>query len=141
MPISFSWLPRQYHGIDRSRSLRISNPFDTSMEASLMVKCRWCRNIDLLSIAYAHRPQLRSRLTLGGRALPRKPWVYGGPEFNRAYRYSCLHSHLWPLHRWLPFGFDGDTTLPYHDRIPWEPAIQSFGMSLIANHFRRGITR
>src|SRR5699024_7280774 len=34
---------------------------------------RWYRNIDLLSIAYAFRPQLRSRLTLSGRAFLRKP--------------------------------------------------------------------
>ena len=33
----------------------------------------WCRNINLLSIAYAFRPQLRIRLTLGGLTLPRKP--------------------------------------------------------------------
>ena len=29
-------------------------------------------------IGYAFRPRLSSRLTLGGLALPRKPWVYGG---------------------------------------------------------------
>src|SRR5699024_9796886 len=34
---------------------------------------RWYRNINLLSIAYAFRPQLRSRLTLRGRAFLRKP--------------------------------------------------------------------
>src|SRR5690625_65085 len=34
---------------------------------------RWYRNIDLLSIAYAFRPRLRSRLTLRGRAFLRKP--------------------------------------------------------------------
>ena len=50
--------------------------------------------LNLLSIVYALRPRLRSRLTLGGRTFPRKPWVYGGPEFNRSFRYSCLHSHL-----------------------------------------------
>ena len=50
--------------------------------------------LNLLSIAYAYRPRLRSRLTLGGRTFPRKPWVYGDPEFHRVYRYSCLHSHL-----------------------------------------------
>src|SRR5438045_7796068 len=32
-----------------------------------------CRNINLLSIDYALRPHLRSRLTLGGRTWPRKP--------------------------------------------------------------------
>ena len=34
---------------------------------------RWCRNVDLLSIAYAVRPQLRIRLTLSGLTLLRKP--------------------------------------------------------------------
>ena len=31
------------------------------------------RNINLLSIGYAFRPRLRTRLTLGGRTFPRKP--------------------------------------------------------------------
>ncbi len=39
---------------------------------------RRCRNVDLLCIGYASRPRLSSRLTLGGLASPRKPWVYGG---------------------------------------------------------------
>ena len=34
---------------------------------------RWYRNINLLSIAYAFRPRLRSRLTLSGRTFLRKP--------------------------------------------------------------------
>ncbi len=34
---------------------------------------RWCRNVDLLSIAYAFRPRLRDRLTLSGLAFLRKP--------------------------------------------------------------------
>jgi hypothetical protein len=33
----------------------------------------WCRNINLLSITYAFRPQLRNRLTLSGLTFPRKP--------------------------------------------------------------------
>ena len=33
----------------------------------------WCRNINLLSIAYAFRPRLRNRLTLSGRTFLRKP--------------------------------------------------------------------
>ena len=69
--------------------------------------------LNLLSIAYALRPQLRSRLTLGGRAFPRKPWVYGGQEFNLSYRYSCLHSHFLTLHIRLPLCFDALRTLPY----------------------------
>ena len=39
---------------------------------------RWCRNVHLLRIGYASRPRLSPRLTLGGLASPRKPWVYGG---------------------------------------------------------------
>jgi hypothetical protein len=38
----------------------------------------WCRNVDLLSIAYDFRPRLRSRLTLGRLTLPRNPWAFGG---------------------------------------------------------------
>lgn len=41
-----------------------------------------CRNINLLCIDYAFRPRLSSRLTLGGLASPRKPWVYGGGVFH-----------------------------------------------------------
>ena len=44
----------------------------------VFIVTRWCWNIYQLSIAYASRPRLRSRLTLGGLAFPRKPWVYGG---------------------------------------------------------------
>ncbi len=97
--------------------------------------------LNLLSIAYAYRPQLRSRLTPGGRTLPGKPWVYGGREFNPAYRYSCLHSHLFGLHSRLPFCFKVQTTLPYHSTGSKTDKIQSFGILLIANHFRRRITR
>ena len=39
---------------------------------------RWCRNICLLSIIYVVRPQLRPRLTLGGRTFPRKPQTLDG---------------------------------------------------------------
>ena len=35
--------------------------------------CKWHRIINRFSIAYAFRPRLRSRLTLGGRAFPRNP--------------------------------------------------------------------
>lgn len=41
-------------------------------------RTRWYRNINRLCIDYAFRPRLSSRLTLGGLALPRNPWVFGG---------------------------------------------------------------
>ena len=63
-------------------------------------------NINPLSIDYACRPRLRSRLTLGGLAWPRNPWSFGGQGSHLPYRYSCLHSHSHTLHhsitRWLP---------------------------------------
>ena len=62
-------------------------------------------NINPLSIDYACRPRLRSRLTLGGLAWPRNPWSFGGQGSHLPYRYSCLHSHSHRLHhtitRWL----------------------------------------
>src|SRR5215213_5370427 len=97
--------------------------------------------LNLLAIVYALRPRLRSRLTLGGRTFPRKPWVYGGQEFNLSYRYSCLHSLLGPLHRGFRHGFDAATMLPYQWGGTDPAAFQSFGRTLIANHFRRGNTR
>ena len=62
----------------------------------------WCRNINLLSIAYASRPRLRYRLTLRRLTLPRKPWTHGERVSNPLYRYSCLHNRLWGLHTSLP---------------------------------------
>ena len=79
-----------------------------------------------LCIAYAFRPQLSSRLTLGGRAFPRKPWIFGGPDFNRPCRYSCLHTHFWILHIQLPSCSTGSRTLPYHSKLAL--GIRSFGI-------------
>ena len=97
--------------------------------------------LNLLSIVYALRPRLRSRLTLGGRTFPRKPWVYGGQEFNLSYRYSCLHPHFLTLHSRLPFCFDALRTLPYQSILANQNIFQSFGIPFIANHYRREIAR
>ncbi len=55
---------------------------------------QWCRNFRLLSIDYAFRPRLRSRLTLGGVTWPRKPYAYGERASHSLYRYSCPQNHL-----------------------------------------------
>jgi len=39
----------------------------------VMTRFQWFRNINRISIAYAFRPRLRVRLTLGGLAFPRNP--------------------------------------------------------------------
>ena len=97
--------------------------------------------LNLLSIVYALRPRLRSRLTLGGRTFPRKPWVYGGQEFNLSYRYSCLHPHFLTLHARLPLRFNALRTLPYQFNGTNSIEVQSFGIPFIANHYRREIAR
>jgi hypothetical protein len=101
-----------------------------------------CRNIKpASSIAYAVGPLFWSLLTLVGLTFPSKHWFYGVGDFNPSYRYSCLHSRLWPLHRSFPSGFKAATMLPYQSNGTNPELFQSFGIALIANHFRRGNTR
>ena len=45
----------------------------------------WYWNINQLSIDYASRPRLRSRLTLGGRTFPRNPWTFGGGDSHSTF--------------------------------------------------------
>src|ERR1043166_2747231 len=77
--------------------IRLSSGFSLCVPVGLKPNRRW--NINHLCIDYALRPHLSSRLTLGGRTCPRKPWVYGDQNSHLVYRYSCLHSHLSRLHR------------------------------------------
>ena len=74
----------------------------------------WYRNINLLSIAYALRPRLRSRLTLSRLALLRNPWAFGGGVSHASFvtRASILTSHASTTG--LRRRFAGMGTLPYH---------------------------
>ncbi len=70
-------------------------------------------NINPLSIDYACRPRLRSRLTLGGTAWPRNPWSFGGRDSH-----SPIATHACILTRaastiGFHHSFSGCTTLPY----------------------------
>ena len=70
-------------------------------------------NINPLSIDYACRPRLRSRLTLGGLAWPRNPWSSGGggshsPLATHACILTRVASTAGSLRR-----FTRHTTLPY----------------------------
>ena len=69
--------PTVFHG-------DVQNPAKLPFSVTpLVITLLWrCRNVYLLCIDYAFRPRLSSRLTLGGLALPRKPWIYGGDVFN-----------------------------------------------------------
>ena len=71
-------------------------------------------NINQLSIDYAFRPRLRSRLTPGGRTLPGKPWVFDGTDSHCTFAthasiLSCVTST-----GYFRFGFSLYTMLPYH---------------------------
>ena len=70
---------------DRGRCLAFS------VTPLLITSPRRNRNINLLSFAYACRPRLRDRLTLGGLTFPRNPWAFGEQVFHLLYRYSCRH--------------------------------------------------
>ena len=63
------------------------------------------RNINLLSIDFPFRVHLRSRLTLGGRTFPRKPWVFGGHDSHMSFRYSCRNSHFRFVQRSFRYAF------------------------------------
>ena len=89
-----------------------------------------CRNINLLSIDYAFRPRLRSRLTLGGLTLPRKPWAFGEWVSHPFYRYSCQHAHFSTVQQSLQSTFTPLRTLPYRELTPKSLFTRGFGSIL-----------
>ena len=50
----------------------------------LLISIKWYWNVYQLYIAYGFRPELSSRLTLGGQTFPRKPWTFDGVDYNHA---------------------------------------------------------
>jgi hypothetical protein len=77
-------------------------------------------NINPLSIDYASRPRLRSRLTLGGLAWPRNPWSSGGRVSHPSFA-----THAWILTRVASttgsprrFSRPHDAPLPIHTPEP-----------------------
>ena len=71
-------------------------------------------------IGYAFRPRLSSRLTLGGLALPRKPWVYGG-----GVSHAALVTHASIL-------TSGRSTLAFHSPLVTHASILTSGRSTLA---------
>lgn len=70
-------------------------------------------NINPLSIDYACRPRLRSRLTLGGLACPRNPWSFGGRVSHPSFAtHACILTRMASTTR-SPRRFTRHTTLPY----------------------------
>ena len=70
-------------------------------------------NINPLSIDYACRPRLRSRLTQGGLAWPWNPWSSGGRVSHPSFAtHACILTRVAST-AGLPRRFAGHTTLPY----------------------------
>ena len=90
------------------------------------------RNVRLLSIGYALRPRLRSRLTLGGRTWPRNPWICGGRDSHPPFRYSCLHGRSHALHVPSRGRFDARATLSYQ---MYYVQVRGFGCPLESRSF------
>ena len=97
------------------------------------------RNVCLPPLAYGSRPRLRPRLTLGGRAFPRKPRASGGVDSHHAL--ATRASILAPARSTQPrrLRFPARGTLPYR----WGPQAPSrrFGASLSPVNCRRAPTR
>ena len=75
----------------------------------------FCRygNINPLSIDYACRPRLRSRLTQGGLAWPWNPWSSGGRVSHPSFAtHACILTRVAST-AGLPRRFARHTTLPY----------------------------
>ncbi len=70
-------------------------------------------NINPLSIDYACRPRLRSRLTQGGLAWPWNPWSFGGRVSHPSFAtHACILTRVGST-AGLPRDFTAHTTLPY----------------------------
>ena len=66
-----------------------------------------------MSIDYACRPRLRSRLTLGGLACPRNPWSFGGGVSHPSFAtHACILTRVASTAGSLR-RFSRHTTLPY----------------------------
>ena len=100
--------------------------------------CIRYRNFNLLSIAYASPPRLRSRLTLRRRSLLRNPRAFGGKDSHLSFRYSYRHSHFLTVHMSFRSCFFLLRTLPYP--LYCYHAIASVPC-LSPGHFRRSVSR
>jgi hypothetical protein len=105
-------LPVALRGYPRSTIAWVSIAYP--VPPSVITVSTWYRNINLLSIAYACRPRLRSRLTLSRLALLRNPWAFGGEVSHLSFvtHASILTSHASTAG--LRRRFAGMGTLPYH---------------------------
>ena len=91
-----------------------TNSFRSSASpGSIWAVLRRYGNINPLSIDYACRPRLRSRLTQGGLAWPWNPWSFGGRVSHPSFAtHACILTRVAST-TGSPRRFTPHTTLPY----------------------------
>lgn len=98
------------HGVPEGTMCRLGR---LASPGSVWAVLRRYGNINPLSIDYACRPRLRSRLTLGGQTWPRNPWSIGGRDSHSAFAtHACILTPT-PSTTRSRGGFTGRRTLPY----------------------------
>ena len=100
--------PTRFHG-DVQNPARVSFP----VVPSVVARPRRHGNVCPSCIGCAFRPRLSSRLTLGGLASPRKPWVFGGAVSRRSLAtHACILTSM-PSTGARASGFARHGKLPY----------------------------
>ena len=122
-PPGLSYPPASPHHLPTTTSgprIRFHNRPKAETESAMLVSVgsAWARvsgygNINPLSIDYASRPRLRSRLTLGGLACPRNPWSSGGGVSHPSFAtHACILTRVASTAS-SRCRFTAHTTLPY----------------------------
>jgi hypothetical protein len=97
-------------------------------------------NINPLSIDYACRPRLRSRLTLGGLACPRNPWSIGGRASHSSFAtHACILTHAAST-AGLPRRFTRCMTLSYPSTLSVNAAASAACLSPVTLSARNHLT-
>ena len=109
----FNYPPASLHRWTTNRWVGRPRRAFLSKRCSSWTRMWWCGNINPLSIDYAFRPHLRSRLTLGGRAFPRNPWTIGGRDSHSPFATHAGIRTREASTAGFRRRFAGNTTLPY----------------------------
>ncbi len=116
------YLPASHHRLPTTASGRRLHALEPEGPAgftilvstgSIWAVLRRYGNINPLSIDYACRPRLRSRLTQGGLAWPWNPWSFGGRVSHPSFAtHACILTRVASTPG-SPRRFTRHTTLPY----------------------------
>jgi hypothetical protein len=121
-PAGLSYLPASPHRLTTTSQVPTLTPTRSedrpglgwlAQQGSSGSLLRGYGNINPLSIDYASRPRLRSRLTQGGLAWPWNPWSSGGRVSHPSFAtHACILTRTTSTPGSLRC-FPGGTTLPY----------------------------